>query len=47
MERIRKRISLTIDPDHYAFIKNAGFMAPRFFDRAINALETKAGVRKY
>ena len=27
MERIRKRISLSIDPDHYPFIKKAGLNA--------------------
>jgi len=39
-ERIRKRITLSIDPDHHDFIKNAGFNASRFFDSAINALRT-------
>ena len=27
MERIRKRISLSVDPDHYPFIKKAGLNA--------------------
>ncbi len=39
-ERIRKKITLTIDPDHYEFIKNEGFNASRFLDGAINALKT-------
>ncbi|GAA5263237.1 hypothetical protein KTGMC3_P1988 [Methanocalculus sp. MC3] len=39
-ERKRKQITLTIDPDHYTFIKNAGFKASRFFDSAISALKT-------
>ena len=39
-ERIRKRITLSIDPDHHSFIKNEGFNASRFFDTAINALKT-------
>ena len=41
-ERFRKKITLTIHPDHYAFIKNAGFNASRFFDTAINALKTRS-----
>ncbi len=39
-ERIRKRITLSIDPDHHEFIKNAGINASRFFDNAIYALKT-------
>ncbi len=39
-EVLRKKITLSIDPDHYAFIKNTGFNASRFFDNAINALKT-------
>lgn len=38
--RIRKRLSLTIDPDHDEFIKKADFNASRFFDSAIYALKT-------
>lgn len=38
-ETLRKRITLSIDPDHHAFIKNAGINASRFFDSAINALK--------
>ena len=39
-ERIRKRLSLTIDPDHYEYIKKDGFNASRFFDNAIYALRS-------
>ncbi|GAA5263021.1 hypothetical protein KTGMC3_P1771 [Methanocalculus sp. MC3] len=41
-ERKRKQITLTIDPDHYDFIKKEGINASRFFDNAINALKTNA-----
>ena len=38
--RYRKRLSITIDPDHYEFIKKEGFKASKFMDNAINALKT-------
>ncbi len=42
--RKRKQIMLTIDPDHYAFIKKAGFKDPRFFDTAIFALKKNISI---
>lgn len=43
-ETLRKRITLSIDPDHHAFIKNAGINASRFFDTAINALKKNISI---
>ena len=34
--RIRKRIMLTIDPDHYEYLKKTGVNVSRFLDMAIN-----------
>ncbi len=42
VERLRRKITLTIDQDAYSFIKNAGINASRFFDTAIQALRTDA-----
>ncbi len=39
-KRMRKQITLTIDPDHHAFIRNTGMNASRFFDSAISALRS-------
>ena len=39
-ERLRKRLSITIDPDHYDFIKKEGFNVSRFMDNAIFALKS-------
>ncbi len=39
-KRIRKRLSVTIDPDHYEFIQEEGINVSRFLDKAINALKT-------
>ncbi len=43
-ERIRKRITLSIDPDHHEFIKKEGFNVSRFLDTAINALKTNVSI---
>ncbi len=40
VERLRRKITLTIDPDHHAFIKKEGFNVSRFLDNAISALKT-------
>ncbi len=36
----KKKIALTVDPENYDYLKNAGFKASRFFDTAIFALRT-------
>jgi post-segregation antitoxin (ccd killing protein) len=41
IQRIRKRLHLTIDPENHDFIKNSGLNASRLMDTALNEIRTK------
>ena len=41
IQRIRKRLHLTINPENYEYIKNNGLNASRLVDTVLNELQTK------
>ena len=41
IHRVRKRLSLTIDPDNHDYIKNNGLNASRLMDTTLNELRNK------